>query len=201
MVSDETTPLLATIEPEPLVEPADRVDQESTVQETGSSNNDQENEDDAKPLPKTQIFLLCYTSLLEPIAFFSIFPYVNFMIENVGDVKKEDVGFYAGLIESLFSATQMCVMIFWGRASDRWGRKPILIISLVGVGIATTMFGMSQSLWQMVLARCFGGIFGGTVVTIRAMLSENSTKQTQAQAFSYFAFARNLGIFLGPLLG
>jgi len=60
---------------------------------------------------------------------------------------------------------------------------------------------MSQSLVQMIVARCFAGVFAGTVVTVRAMLSENSTKHTQAQAFSYFAFSRNIGLFIGPLLG
>jgi hypothetical protein len=55
--------------------------------------------------------LLCYTAVVEPIAFFGIFPYINFMIEKVGNVEKEEVGFYSGLIESLFSATQMCVMV------------------------------------------------------------------------------------------
>jgi MFS family permease len=60
---------------------------------------------------------------------------------------------------------------------------------------------MSQSLWQMIVARCVAGIFAGTVVTVRAMLSENSTKHTQARAFSYLAFSRNMGLFIGPLLG
>lgn len=53
----------------------------------------------------------------------------------------------------------------------------------------------------MIIARCFAGVFAGTVVTVRAMLSENSTKHTQAAAFSYFAFSRNIGLFVGPLLG
>ena len=53
----------------------------------------------------------------------------------------------------------------------------------------------------MIASRCLAGVFAGTVVTTRAMLSENSTKATQARAFSYFAFARNLGLFMGPILG
>ena len=109
--ADESTPLLSTIEPEPLAGPeADAV--EAALR---SSNPDEEDADFGKPLPKTQIFLLCYTSCVAPIAFFSIFPYINFMIERVGGVDKEDVGFYSGLIESLFSAVQMCVMIVWGK--------------------------------------------------------------------------------------
>jgi MFS family permease len=192
--SDETTPLLAAVETGPTAEP---VEPRTQVTATDGAHAD----DEDAPLPRAQIFLLCYTRVVEPIAFFSIFPYINSMIEHVGGIEKEDVGFYSGLIESLFSFTQMWVMIFWGKASDRYGRKPVLVFSLVGIAVATALFGMSQSIWQMVAARCFAGVFAGTVVTVRAMLSENSTKHTQARAFSYFAFAGNLGIFVGPLLG
>ncbi|KAF2028576.1 MFS general substrate transporter [Setomelanomma holmii] len=198
-VSDENTPLLTGVDPEPIPESIDPTHGAAEADELNADGEiDEENE---TPLPRGQIFLLCYTAVVEPIAFFGIFPYINFMIEKVGNVEKEDVGFYSGLIESLFSATQMCVMIFWGKASDRYGRKPVLVGSLLGVAVATSLFGMSQSLWQMIIFRCFAGVFAGTVVTVRAMLSENSTKYTQARAFSYFAFARNLGLFLGPLLG
>ena len=192
--SSETTPLLASVEPIPIAEP---VDPPSHITSTDGAHADDEN----APLPKAQIFLLCYTRVIEPIAFFSIFPYINSMIEHVGGIEKADVGFYSGLIESLFSLTQMCVMIAWGRASDRYGRKPVLVLSLLGSTVATALFGMSQSIAQMIAARCFAGVFAGTVVTLRAMFSENSTKHTQARAFSYFAFGGNLGIFLGPLLG
>jgi hypothetical protein len=64
-----------------------------------------------------------------------------------------------------------------------------------------SLFGLSKTIWQMVLFRCCAGMFAGTVVTIRTMISENSTPKTQARAFSWFAFSGNLGIFLGPLIG
>lgn len=77
----------------------------------------------------------------------------------------------------------------------------MLVISLLGLTVATALFGLSKTLWQMALFRCLGGVFAGTIVTVRAMLSENSTKHTQARAFSFFAFASNMGIFVGPLIG
>ncbi|KAL6702727.1 hypothetical protein ACN47E_001009 [Coniothyrium glycines] len=197
----ERTPLLEEIEPEPLSPSEDPLldaDPDSLIRNVDEENAQERAE---KPLPKTQVFLLCLTSVVPSIAFFSIFPYINFMIERVGGVEKEDVGFWSGLIESLFSAVQMCVMILWGKASDRWGRKPVLVLSLFGISVATTLFGMSRNLGQMIVFRCVAGAFGGTVVTVRAMLSDVSTKQTQARAFSLFAFASNMGIFLGPLIG
>lgn len=116
--ADEVTPLLAASSSAPLADAAEA--EISAEQHHGPHAQD---EDEEKPLDFTQIFLLCYTRLVEPVAFFSIFPYINAMIERTGGVAKEDVGFYSGLIESLFSATQMCVMIFWGRVSRIPGQK------------------------------------------------------------------------------
>ena len=80
-----------------------------------------EQEDDDKPIPLFQILLLCFVSLQDPIAYFSIFPFINEMIERTGDVKPEDVGFWSGSIESLFSLVQMLLMLVYGRVADRIG--------------------------------------------------------------------------------
>lgn len=154
-------------------------------------------------IPRAQVLLLCFVRLFEPIAFFAIFPFVNQMIYDTGEVPDTDVGFYSGLIESIFSLTQVLVMIPWGRLADhpRVGRKPVLVVSTIGIALCTALFGTSRTIWQMFLYRCSAGIFAGSLVTIRTMLAENSTRQTQAQIFSWFAVAGNLGIFLGPLIG
>lgn len=199
--SSETTPLL---DAHPTAEPIEEVAPVGVVVSTaGNDDGDdvEDPDDDDTPLPLTQIFLLCYSRLIEPIAFFSIFPYINQMIFETGGVKKEDVGFWSGLIESLFSLTQMVVMVFWGMAADRFGRKPVLVTSLCGLSGTIALFGLSRTLWQMVVFRCLSGGFAGTLVTVRAMITENSTKKTQARAFSYFAFFGNIGIFVGPFIG
>ena len=123
------------------------------------------------------------------------------MIQSNGQLASADVGFYAGLIESLFSLTQMIVMIGWGRLADRFGRKPVLVVSLAGMSLFTAAFGFAKTIGQMVILRCLAGVFAGSIVTIRTMISEHSTSATQARAFSWFAFAGNFGMFVGPLLG
>ncbi|KAH0842365.1 hypothetical protein FOPE_07683 [Fonsecaea pedrosoi] len=153
---DETTALLAP----------------SGEQPTSSDNNDNDEptsngangKGEDKPLPKDQLFYLCFARLIEPIAFFCIFPFINQMIWDTGEVAKTDVGFYSGMIESLFSLTQMLFMIPWGKAADHFGRKPVLVSSLGGVALATSIFGLSKTIWQMILFRCFAGVFAGTVV-------------------------------------
>ncbi|KFH42388.1 peptide/nitrate transporter-like protein [Hapsidospora chrysogenum ATCC 11550] len=167
----------------------------------GHSPKSQEQPGSGAALPKMQIFLLCYARMMEPIAFFSIFPYIAQMVHRVGNVADSDVGFYSGLIESLFSATQMLVLIFWGRMADRLGRKPVLLCSLVGMAAGPVLFNLSTSIWQMLLFRCFAGAMSGSTLIIRTMIAENSTPETQARAFSWFAFSSNCGIFLGPIIG
>ncbi|KAF4634379.1 hypothetical protein G7Y89_g3719 [Cudoniella acicularis] len=195
--ADENTPLLFASD----ASPATQANEEVAIAKTISNGINDETEDEGKPLPALQIFLLCYARMIEPIAFFGIFPFINKMIWETGGLKEEDVGFYSGLIESLFSLTQMLLMISWGRAADRIGRKPVLVFSLGGIAIATAVFGLSKAIWQMVFFRCCAGIFAGSIVTLRTMITENSTPKTQARAFSFFAFTGNVGIFLGPLLG
>ncbi|KAG9257173.1 major facilitator superfamily domain-containing protein [Emericellopsis atlantica] len=155
----------------------------------------------SKPLPKLQIFLLCYARVMEPIAFFSIFPFIAQMVQRNGHLPESDVGFYSGLVESLFSAVQMVVLIFWGKLADRCGRKPTLIASVVGMCFTTAMFGFTQKIWQMMVTRALAGVFSGSGLIIRTMIAEHSNAETQARAFSWFAFAGNLGLFIGPIVG
>ncbi|KAF4119330.1 Vacuole effluxer Atg22 like [Geosmithia morbida] len=174
---------------------------DSSASSSRDDDEGKEDEDVDRPLPRLQIFLLCYARMMDPVAFFSIFPYIAEMVHRVGDVPDTDVGFYSGLIESLFSISQMLVLVGWGRLSDRIGRKPVLLYSFVGLVVSPLLFGMSTSPWQMIAFRCLAGIFSGSGLIIRTMLSELSTPQTQAQAFSWFAFGSNIGIFVGPLIG
>lgn len=88
---DETTALLATTAGEDVAKSYDEPENGELAVKDG----------DEKPLPRNQIFLLCYARLVEPVAFFSIFPFINKMIWDTGDVEEADVGFYSGLIVSL----------------------------------------------------------------------------------------------------
>lgn len=190
--ASEATPLLGAPASAP---PADYATTE------GPANGHASAETEHKPMPYTQVLVLCYASLAEPVAYFGIFPFINQMFARNGGLAEEDVGFWSGAIESLFSLVQMILMIFYGRMADRLGRKPVLVFSLAGVSVATALFGISTTIWQMIMFRCLAGFFAGSVVTVRTMLSEITTKETQGRAFSWYMFTRNLGIFVGPLLG
>lgn len=148
-----------------------------------------------------QLVLLCYARLMEPIAFFCIFPYIAEMVQRNGDLPDSDIGFYSGLLESAFSVTQVIFLMAWGCLADRIGRKPVLIMSLAGMAIGQILFGMSTSLWQMALFRSLTGVFSSANLVIRTMIGENSTHENRAKAFSWYSTSGNIAVFLGPLLG
>lgn len=161
-----------------------------TPEPPSPSTSQPANEEEEKPFPAYQIIILCYASIVEPVAFFMVFPYMNEMVERIGNQIPENVPFWTGTIESLFSVVQMLLIIIYGRIADRLGRKPVLVFSLAGIACASAMFGLSSNLWQMLVFRCLAGLFSGSSVTIRAMLSENCTKAQQAKAYGWFMFAR-----------
>lgn len=139
--------------------------------------------------------------MTEPVAFFSIFPYIARMVQRNGGLAEADVDLWSGLIESVFSLAQGACLLVWGRLADRLSRKPVLVASLAAMAIGPALFGLASTLGQMLLFRCLAGVFSGSAPIVRTMVADHSTPATQALAFGWFGFAGNVGIVLGPVLG
>ncbi|GAA5872088.1 hypothetical protein JCM1840_006316 [Sporobolomyces johnsonii] len=156
----------------------------------------------ATPLPTKQVLVLCLMRFGEPIAFTVIFPFVSQFLE---DLKVTDdpskIGYWAGIIESLFALTTFSTVLAWGRLSDRIGRKPVLIIGLSGVTLSIVAFGLSKSFTALVISRCLGGALNGNVAVIKSVLGEITDESNQGRAFSFLPLAWSLGSVIGPLLG
>ncbi|OAA53872.1 Major facilitator superfamily transporter [Cordyceps fumosorosea ARSEF 2679] len=160
-----------------------------------------------RPFPTTQILLLCYARLMEPVAFFSIFPYIAAMVRSRARLPSAaSVGFYAGLVEAVFSVAQSLALLPWGALADRLGRRPALLACLTGMALGPALFGLSANLWQMLAFRALTGAFSGANLIIRTMIAELSEgvgggSGAQARAFSWYAIAGNLGVVCGPVIG
>ncbi|KAF9899799.1 hypothetical protein BX616_002840, partial [Lobosporangium transversale] len=114
---------------------------------------------------------------------------------------EDEIGFFCGLIASSFFFAQFCTSIFWGFMSDRYGRRPILLIGLCGTAIACTSFGLSKSLPWAIISRSMCGLLNGNVGVAKSMLGEIADKSNQSQAFGVFGFAWGIGMIVGPVLG
>jgi MFS family permease len=137
------------------------------------------------PLPKMQIFVLCVMRLSEPIAFLCILPFIPKMLrENMPDVPRSQIGYWAGLIESVFAIVQFATVFLWGRASDTIGRKPVLLIGLFGVALSMNFFGLAKTLPQMIIARSVSGFMNANMSVLKSTLGEITDETNQARAFS-----------------
>ncbi|RNJ59795.1 hypothetical protein D7B24_001524 [Verticillium nonalfalfae] len=173
----------------------------SSYNPAGYDTNEAESFQPSAPLLKKQVLLLCYARLMEPLAFFSIFPYVAEMVQRNGNLAESDVGFYSGLVEAAFSAAQAVTLLLWGTLADRFGRRSMLLYSLAGMATGTALFGTASEIWHMILFRSLTGLFSGANLIIRTMIGELCTPDSQATFFSWYAVAGNLGIFIGPIIG
>ncbi|WPH00232.1 Hypothetical protein R9X50_00305500 [Acrodontium crateriforme] len=158
---------------------------------------------DSKAFPLRQMVVLGICRLCEPIAFMSIFPYIYYMIESfhITDNDKQ-IALYAGLVTSAFAMAECMSGPIWGRLSDRYGRKPILLIGLAGTGLSMLIFGFSTNLQTALIARALGGLLNGNIGVIQTTVAEVVTNEShQARAYSVLPFVWCLGSIFGSTLG
>ena len=152
-------------------------------------------------LPKQQLAILAICRFAEPIALTSVFPYLPEMIEGF-NVPTDDVARWAGITSSVFSLAQAFTGIIWGRAADAFGRKPVLLVGLVGVMIITVAFGLSRTLAWAIVTRSLAGAVSGNVGVLRTTVAELvPEKELQPLAFSLMPLVWGVGSILGPVLG
>lgn len=155
------------------------------------------------PLPKLQIGILMLVLLAEPIACMSIYPYINQLIRELDITGGNDaaVGYYAGIIESLFFITESLTVLKWSRLSDRIGRKPVLMIGLFGVGLSMLCFGLSTSFWTLVVSRCICGMLNGNSGVMKSVMGELTDSTNMAQGFALIPITWCFGGFFGFVMG
>ncbi|KAF8761672.1 MFS general substrate transporter [Rhizoctonia solani] len=137
-----------------------------------------------------------------PLAFELVYPFVNSMIVEIGVTDDpERVGFYSGLIESVFSVMSLIMIIPCGYVSDHVGRKPVVLLGLGGLSISIMSFGLSKSLAGMIMSRCIGGALGASWAAIKVMVGEMTDRSNQDTAFSMMNVSYRLGQIIGLPLG
>jgi len=141
--------------------------------------------------------------VLEPMTSQVISPFAPQLIRDIGVTNGEEarVGFYVGLLQTLFFAIEAFTTFHWSRLSDLVGRRPILLIGLTGVSISMYSFGLSRTFWSIILSRCLCGALNGNVVVMKSMVADITDPTNMPLAYGYIPFAWQTGIALGPLIG
>ena len=152
------------------------------------------------PYPRLKVYLILSALLVDGMVMSMLFPFVPALVADVG-VPTADVGFYAGLIASAYNISQFFALIFWGRLSDKVGRKPIMLFSLVSVAICQIAFGMSQSLTQAIVTRAVAGLVSACGPVGKALLRDCTPKEHFPRAFSSVGVILGIGFLVGPIVG
>jgi MFS family permease len=167
------------------------------------------NPSSARPGPPTRgsllvIFLTVFIDLLGFGIVLPLLPIYGKRFAESHGLSDQQVGWTIGLLMASFSAMQFLFLPIWGRLSDRFGRRPILIMGLVGSTFFYAMFGVAtvlHSLAGLFIARLGAGIAGATISTAQAYIADTTTKEKRAKGMALIGAAFALGFTLGPTIG
>jgi len=143
------------------------------------------------------MIILFSTLVVVMLGFGMIIPIMPFYIEAMGASGRE-----LGLLMATFAETQLIFAPIWGNLSDRVGRKPILLVGILGNAIAQLLFGLSTELWMLFAARALSGILSSaTLPTAMAYIGDTTSTEDRGGGMGIAGAAMGVGMVLGPGLG
>ncbi len=143
-----------------------------------------------------KLVILMVSAFIDMLGMLMILPLLPFYAEKLGAG-----GAIVGLLVASFSVAQLLSAPYWGRFSDKYGRRPALIVSLVASAIAFVVFAYADSLWLLFVSRIVQGAGGGTVGVIQAYVADATRPEDRARALGWLSAATNAGVSIGPAVG
>jgi MFS family permease len=108
---------------------------------------------------------------------------------------------FGGIVGSLYSFLQFVFSPLWGRLSDRFGRRPILLVTTAGTALSYLLWMFSASFGGLLLARCIGGMMAGNLSVATAVIADLTAGRERSRGMALIGIAFGLGFILGPALG
>jgi MFS family permease len=143
-----------------------------------------------------KLIVLMITAFVDMVGLLAVVPLLPFYALRFGAN-----GFTIGLLVASFSVAQLVSAPLWGRVSDRYGRRPALLIGLAASAIAYVVFAFADSVLVLFLSRLVQGAGGGTVSVIQAYVADATRPEDRAKSLGWLSAATNLGVAIGPVLG
>src|SRR5712672_1189492 len=154
-------------------------------------------------MKKPSVLVIFLTVFIDLIGFGIVVPLVPFYSSHFGAK-----GAVIGVIIASFSAMQFIFSPIWGRLSDRYGRRPILLISTAGAAASYALFAVSSGLANhnlalglIVLSRMLAGLCGGNITVAQAYIADITPPDQRSKKMGLIGMAFGLGFIFGPALG
>lgn len=146
---------------------------------------------------KKSLPILFIVMFLVMVGFGIIIPVLPFYAENIGASPTE-----LGLLMAVYSIMQLLFAPMWGRLSDRIGRKPVIMIGILGLSISFFLMALSEQLWMLFLARILGGFLSSAnMPTVMAYVADITTEEDRGKGMGIIGAATGLGFIFGPAIG
>jgi MFS transporter, DHA1 family, tetracycline resistance protein len=154
----------------------------------------------SKPRPAAFIFIFV-TVALDMLAIGIIIPVMPKLIERFLDGNTMRAAEVAGLLGTLFAVTQFFFSPVLGALSDRFGRRPVVLLSNLGLGLDYLVVALAPNLWVLAIGRFIGGLTSASVATAGAYIADVTAPEKRAQYFGMLGAAFGVGFVIGPAVG
>ncbi|MEE4277174.1 MAG: MFS transporter [Halieaceae bacterium] len=151
---------------------------------------------DTSPAQRRAAFILFAVVLLDMIGFGIVIPILPFITPRLGGSD-----FDIALIIASYAVFAVLAGPLWGRASDHFGRKPVLMLCTVGAAVAYFLLAVADTLWMIYAARALAGSVAGNFPVASAMMADVTSQAERAKGMGLIGAAFGLGLVVGPLLG
>lgn len=150
---------------------------------------------------KAAIGFIFITLMIDITGMGLIIPVMPKLIEQLISGNISQASFYGGLLVTTYSIMQFLFAPVLGGLSDRYGRRPVLLFSLLGFGLDYLFLSFAPTIGWLFLGRALAGITGASFTTASAYIADVSTEENRAQNFGMIGAAFGVGFVVGPLLG
>jgi DHA1 family tetracycline resistance protein-like MFS transporter len=147
-------------------------------------------------MKRSPLAVLFFTVFIDLVGFGIVLPLLPYYAESYGAS-----GFAVGLLSTSYSLMQFIFMPVWGRLSDQFGRRPLILLSLAGSCVGFLVFGLAPSLLLLFAGRMIAGIAGAIIPTTNAYIADVTTPEERARGMGMVGAAFGLGFILGPAIG
>ncbi|CAG9335057.1 unnamed protein product [Blepharisma stoltei] len=160
------------------------------------------------PLPKAKSFVVVLAIFIEGVLNSVLLPFIAYMVADFfywldRNDKSTDgiVSLYSGLLVSSFNLAQFLSAPFWGIISDKYGRRPTLLIGMLGNAFTAPLLGLAPNYTWAIIFRSLNGLINGNATIFRAYAAEITDDTNSSKLFSYLGIAWGLGTTVGPIIG
>ena len=150
---------------------------------------------------KSSVIFILITILIDCIGFGIIIPIMPALIKELTGASLSEASKYGGWLLVAYSIMQFIFAPVLGALSDKFGRRPILLISLFGLGVDYIFLAFAPTIGLFFLGRIFAGLSGASITTASAYIADVSAPEKRAQNFGLIGAAFGLGFIIGPVIG